>query len=273
MIAKITAGGKGSCIGLAQYLEKETPGKWFTFDKGDIEMSHVVKNIDSNRKNLGKQDDKYYQIILSPSQPEQKHIKLDNSNLESFTRETMQAYAKQFGKGIESQNLVWFAKIEQQRSYSHIDKAVHKQQEFEGQPKEGPQAHVHIIVSRTENLSLYQSQKEAGLIDRKNPLKLSPATNHRETNNGAIKGGFDRSAFKQAVETQFDRQFAYERPLIETFQYANTMQKGSQEERIALRLEALQHNPNYSLNKSSNRQEKTTSHFKARDTSNNDLSL
>jgi hypothetical protein len=273
MVAKITAGGTGSCLGLAQYLEKEASGKWFTTDKGNIEMFHVVKDIDANKKNLGKNDDKYYQIILSPSQSEQKHINFDSSLLESFTREAMQAYAKQFGKGIESHNLVWYAKIEQQRSYSHTDKAVQKQQQFEGQPKEGPQAHVHIIVSRTENLSLYQYQREAGLVDRKNPLKLSPATNHRATSDGAVKGGFDRSAFKQAVETQFDRQFAYERPLTETFQYANIMQKGSQEERIALRLEALQNNPNYLLNKSVEKQESKANQFKARDVPGNDLSL
>ncbi|QJD81551.1 DUF5712 family protein [Spirosoma rhododendri] len=273
MITKITAGGKGSCIGLAQYLEKETPGEWFTTDKGDVTMFQVVSDIDSNKRNLGKQDDKYYQIILSPSQSEQKHIGSNRSQLESFTREAMQAYAKQFGKGIESQNLLWYAKIEQQRSYSHTDKAVQKQQQFEGQSKEGPQAHIHVIVSRTENLSLYQYQRETGSVDRKNPLKLSPATNHRATDSGAVKGGFDRSNFKQAVETQFDRQFNYERPLTETFQYANMMRKGSQEERIALRLEALQHGPNYSLNKSVNKQENKVNQFNTRDNSDRDLSL
>lgn len=116
-------------------------------------------------------------------------------------------------------------------------------------------------------------QRETGSIDRKNPLKLSPATNHRATDSGAVKGGFDRSAFKQAVETQFDRQFNYERPLTETFQYANMMQKGSQEERVALRLEALQHDPNYSLNKSVNKQENKVNQFNTRDNSDRDLSL
>lgn len=53
MVTKITVGGKGSCVGLAQYLEKETPGEWFTTDKGDVTMFQVVSDIDSNKRNLG----------------------------------------------------------------------------------------------------------------------------------------------------------------------------------------------------------------------------
>jgi hypothetical protein len=244
MIAKITDGGKGSCIGLVQYLEKEGEGNWFTHDKGNIDATHVTSSIDANRKHLGQQDDKYYQVILSPSQSELNHLGNNLHQLQSFTRGAMDQYASQFGKGIKSADLVWFAKIEQARTFSHTDKAVQQQQRVEGESKEGPQTHVHIIVSRTEDIARYQQKKQAGEIDRKHPLKLSPATNHRATNQGAVQGGFDRTEFKQSVEQQFDRQFGYERPLTETFQYANTLQKGSQEERIALRLEALKQQPN-----------------------------
>lgn len=244
MIAKITNGGKGSSIGLVQYLEKEGKGNWFTHDKGTIDATQVVSSIDANRKHLGQQDDKYYQVILSPSQSELNHLGNNRNQLESFTRGAMDQYAAQFGKGIEGRDLVWFAKIEQERTFSHTDKAVQQQQRMEGDAKEGPQTHVHIIVSRTEDLTRYQQKKQAGEIERKHPLKLSPSTNHRATSQGAVQGGFDRTAFKQAVEQQFDRQFGYDRPLTETFHYANTFQKGSQEERIALRLEALKQQPN-----------------------------
>ncbi|WP_020602378.1 DUF5712 family protein [Spirosoma spitsbergense] len=245
MVAKITNGGKGSCIGLVQYLEKESQGNWFTHDKGNINAIQVVTGIDANRKHLGQQDDKYYQVILSPSQSELNHLGNDLQKLEAFTKSTMDQYAGQFGKGIKSADLVWFAKIEQARSFSHTDKAVQQQQRVEGESKEGPQTHVHIIVSRTEDLTRYKEQKEAGIIERKHPLKLSPATNHRMTTQGAVQGGFDRTAFKQATEQQFDRQFGYDRPLTQTFHYANTLQKGSQEERLALRLEALKQQPNH----------------------------
>lgn len=237
-----------------QYLEKEGEGNWFTHDKGNMNATDVVTHIDANRKHLGQQDDKYYQVILSPSQSELTHLGNNRHQLESFTRGAMDQYAAQFGKGIKSTDLVWFAKIEQARTFSHTDKAVQQQQRVEGESKEGPQTHVHIIVSRTEDLTRYQQKKQAGEIDRKHPLKLSPATNHRATSQGAVQGGFDRTEFKQAVEAQFDRQFGYERPLTETFTYANTLQKGSQEERIALRLEALRQQPNYLLSHSSTQQ-------------------
>ncbi|GAB3716578.1 hypothetical protein GCM10027592_57970 [Spirosoma flavus] len=273
MIAKITNGGKGSCIGLVQYLEKEGQGNWFTHDKGNIDASQVVTSVDANRKNLGQQDDKYYQVILSPSQSELNHMGNDLHPLTSFTREAMQQYANQFGKGIKSSNLVWFAKIEQERTFSHTDKAVQKQQRTEGETKEGPQTHVHIIVSRTEDLSRFKEQKEAGAIDRKHPLKLSPATNHRATSQGAVQGGFDRSAFKQAVEHQFDQQFGYDRPLTETFRYANILQKGSQEERIALRLEALKQQPNFLFYEQSNQLKKQAEQQPILPPSKSDLSL
>ena len=273
MIAKISNGGKGSCIGLVQYLEKEGKGNWFTHDKENIAASVVTPAIDRNVRYLGQQDEKYYQVIFSPSQAEQKHMGNNPVQLQAFTREAMQTYAAQFGKGIKSEDLVWFGKIEHERSFSHTNKAVQQQQKTEGQAKEGPQMHVHIIVSRTEDLARYQHKKQTGEIDRKNPLKLSPATNHRATSLGAVQGGFDRSGFKQAVEQQFDRQFAYERPLTQTYQYANTLQKGSQEERIALRLEALRQEPNHLLGQPSRERTPAVTQEVNRPRTQDDLSL
>jgi hypothetical protein len=198
-------------------------------------LLEVVASVDANKKNLGQQDEKYYQVILSPSQGELDHIGNDKARLAAYTRAVMEQYAANFGKGIDSQDLVWFAKIEQGRSYSHQDRVVQTGDMARGQAKEGLQTHVHVIVSRTENLSRYQEGKQTGAIERKNPLKLSPATHHRHTSQGAVKGGFDRTAFKQAAEEAFDREFNYDRPLSETFRYANVMDKGSYAERVAMR--------------------------------------
>lgn len=235
MIAKITGGSGGSCRGLGEYLEKEVKGQWFNQDREQLAVSEVVASIDANKKNLGQQEEKYYQVILSPSQRELDHIGNDTGKLAAYTRAAMEAYAANFGKGIDSRDLVWFAKIEQGRHYSHQDRAVQTGDVARGQLKEGPQTHVHIIVSRTESLSHYQERKRSGAIARKNPLKLSPATHHRNTSQGAVRGGFDRTAFKQAAEQVFDRQFSYERPLAETFAYANVLDKGSEAERLAMR--------------------------------------
>jgi hypothetical protein len=235
MVAKISGGSGGSCGGLGEYLEKERKGQWFSQAREQLSAGEVVASIDANKKNLGQQEEKYYQVILSPSQRELDHIGNNSAKLAAYTRAAMEQYAANFGKGIESQDLVWFAKIEQGRSYSHQDRAVQTGDMARGQVKEGPQTHVHVIVSRTEDLARYQARKQAGELERKNPLKLSPATHHRHTSQGAVRGGFDRTAFKEAAEATFDRQFNYERPLSETFRYANVMAKGSYAERMAMR--------------------------------------
>jgi hypothetical protein len=106
--------------------------------------------------------------------------------------------------------------------------------------KPGPQTHIHVIVSRTENLTRYNERKLAGELERKNPYHLSPLTNHKNTQRGVVTGGFERKQYSERVEQAFDQAFAYERPLVETFRYAHTMQHGTSEECAALRVQAIQ---------------------------------
>ena len=72
--------------------------------------------------------------------------------------------------------------------------------------------HCHLIVSRK---------------DQANKKKLSPLTNHKETKNGVVKGGFDRVNLLQQAEQGFDKLFDYDRQQSESFDYYNTMKNGS----------------------------------------------
>jgi hypothetical protein len=82
--------------------------------------------------------------------------------------------------------------------------------------------------------------------DQSNKIKISPLTNHRSTNKGAIKGGFDRVRLFQGVEKGFDKLFAYQRELAETFSYCNTMKNGSIEEKLAMQeIELRQEQPRF----------------------------
>lgn len=236
MVIKVSGGSAGSCSGLVGYLEKQERGQWFSGEREGIRASEVTPAIDENKRNLGREDEKFYQVIISPSKEELTHIGSDPAKLREYTREVMNDYARNFGKGIESKDLVWFAKIEGERSFSHSDRAVQTGEESKGGKKEGEQAHVHVIVSRTENLSRFKARQQAGELDRKHPLKLSPATNHRATERGAVKGGFDRTAFIRASERQFDQKFGYGRKQTETFEYSRSQQHGSQAERVAAKL-------------------------------------
>jgi hypothetical protein len=103
--------------------------------------------------------------------------------------------------------------------------------------------HCHLIVSRK---------------DQSNKKKLSPLTNHRNTNKGVIKGGFDRKNLFQQAESGFDTLFGYQRDLQETFVYCNTMKNGSVAEKLEMQEKEInneirQHN-NTSVNQYVNKE-------------------
>jgi len=234
MMTKIPAGGSGlsnrsgSCGGLVAYLEKEQLGQWFGRDADAMAGYQVTAELDANKRNLGREADKYYQLIIAPSKSELAHIGADPEALKAFTRSAMDAYAQNFGKGIESRDLVWYAKIEHSRSYDYTDRAVQLGEQAKGGLKVGDQTHIHVIVSRTENLKTYRQDLSAGLHERKNPYHLSPLTNHKSTTKGVVLGGFERNSFSQRVEQRFDQGFGYERRLTESFRYLHGMKYGDE---------------------------------------------
>jgi hypothetical protein len=105
----------------------------------------------------------------------------------------MDAYAQNFKReGINSsEDLVWFAKLENHRYYTHKDPEVKQGLKKRGDRKEGEQMHIQVIVSRK---------------DATNKIKLSPQNNSRGKNaeHSAKMGQFDRVAFKQVGESLFD---------------------------------------------------------------------
>lgn len=246
MVAKIPASGKGlsqrsgSSGGLVAYLEKEVQGQWFSLDREDVPAAEVTQALDHNKRNLNRDADKYYQVILAPSQAELRHIGSDPEQLRAYTRAAMEQYAANFGKGIEGRDLVYFAKVEHERTSGPADRAVQVGDVARGQAKPGDQTHIHVLVSRTENLARYSERKKSGELDRKNPYHLSPLTNHKDTQRGVVTGGFERKQYSERVEQAFDQAFRYERPLTETFKYAHTMQHGTPEQCAALLVQASQ---------------------------------
>lgn len=240
MMTKIGAGGSGSCGGLVEYLEKEQAGLWFSQGREQLAGHEVMAEIDHNKRNLGREDAKYYQVILAPSQAELAHIGSDLQKLQAFTRATMEQYAANFGKGIESKDLVWFAKIEHSRSFDHTDRVVQLGEQQKGIAKTGDQTHVHVIVSRTENLRQYVEGKKSEQHQRKNPYHLSPLTNHKATTKGPVIGGFERNSFSQRTEQTFDQAFTYERALTESFRFLHCMKYGDEQAKGEMQRQAAE---------------------------------
>lgn len=223
----------GSCQRLAGYLEKENnqlpPSQqeaFFCAHSDKISQSEVVAGIDRNgaAQGLKTAQDRFYTFTIDPSQKEIAHIGGDADKLRDYTRGVMENYAANFGKGIESKDLVWYAKIEYSRSYTHADQAVQDGTAQKGQPKEGEQMHVHIIVSRF-------AERQA---EQERSTSLSPLTNHRKAG-GAIGNGFDRVNFIQANERLFDKSFHYGREQTETFDHARAAKSENQANRLTAR--------------------------------------
>lgn len=173
---KMVYDNKGSATNNAYYLQHES-GKgqaiFFNSQQTDIDAETVIDRIDNNLKGLRKDEVKYHNLVISPSQSELKHIKNDPQKLRQFSIQVMDNYAKNFqfrnGQKLTEKDLVWFAAIHNDRYYDQRDingmqnKGIKELPEV-GAKKPGLQSHVHIIVSRRDASQQYtlnpQGQKK-----------------------------------------------------------------------------------------------------------------
>jgi hypothetical protein len=230
------AANKGSSSGLVHYLEKENwiynkdePGYWFNGQQVRIDPYVVMRTIDNNIAKLGKDDAKFFLLNISPSQKEIAFLKEQygedgaKDQMKGFAVRVVDAYAQNFKReGINSnEDLVWFAKLENYRYFSHNDPEVKQGIKKRGDRKEGEQMHVQVIVSRK---------------DATNKIKLSPMNTSRGKNEDHSKkmGQFNRVAFKQCGETLFDELFEFDRLLKDKMAYANAQKNGTLAERVQM---------------------------------------
>jgi clindamycin resistance transfer factor btgB len=189
---------------------------FFNLTDDNIYKSKVIKDIDTNIGQLLKTDAKFYAIHISPSEKELRAM----GNTEQEQAEAMKCYirevfipeyAKNFNKELSEADIKFYGKIHFDRSRSDNELNMH----------------CHLIVSRK---------------DQTNKKKLSPLTNHKNTKNGIIKGGFDRVNLFQQIEQGFDKLFSYNRQKIEAFDYQNTMKNNPIYEQLKLQEQKLEPN-------------------------------
>lgn len=212
-----TYNNAGSSRQLANYLEHEdleriekgiyTEG-FFNLTDNNIYKSKVIKDIDTNIGQLLKTDAKFYAIHVSPSKKEiQAMGNTEQEQAEAMKRYIREVfipeYAKNFNKELSATEIKFYGKIHFDRSRLNNELNIH----------------CHLIVSRK---------------DQVNKKKLSPLTNHKNTKNGIIKGGFDRVNLFLQLEQGFDKLFNYNRQPKESFTYRNTMTNGSISEQFKL---------------------------------------
>ena len=164
---------------------------FFNLADDNIYKSKVIKDIDTNIGQLLKTDAKFYAIHANPSEKELRAGNTEQEQAEAMKRYIRKVinpeYAKNFNKELSEADAKFYGKIHFDRDRS--DNKLNM--------------HCHLIVSRK---------------DQANKKKLSPLTNHKNTKNRIIKGGFDRINLFQQVELGFDKLFNYNRQPTESYQ-------------------------------------------------------
>ncbi len=214
MHIKIQGGGErryantGSCSDLISYLEHEDfkriisgdkPEPFFSHFDDSVSANEIIRQIDNNRQKLCRKDAKFFVITVSFSDEEM--LKLGDTENErsekvrQYIRDgVMKDYAENFNKNLKAEDIMYFGKIHHDREKNDRELNLH----------------AHIIVSRkTTN----------------GKVKISPMTNHKITQKGAVKGGFARTEFYDSAEKSFDLIFDYKRKFEDTFQFKNQMKK------------------------------------------------
>ncbi|MGS4346431.1 DUF5712 family protein [Myroides odoratus] len=231
MHIKIQGGGNGkyanngSCSSLVSYLEHEDFDRikkgqkvepFFSHTEDHIKGNTIIEEIDNNKKKLCRDEAKFFMITVSPSQKEIAHLgktpEEQSEKLRNYIRNgVMQQYAENFNKGLNAEDIMYFAKIHHERKTN----------------KDEGNLHIHILVSR----------KSAD-----GRVKLSPMTNHQNTSKGAVKGGFVRVDFYTGAEKAFDEKFLYQRQREEQFDYKKQFKKGTAKDWEQLNKEKYQYN-------------------------------
>ncbi|MDF0708603.1 MobB family relaxase [Flagellimonas okinawensis] len=261
---------RASSRDFVKYLEKENEGKsieeqelFFNHTENNIMPDRVIAEIDANTAKLSKRDPKFYSIMVSPSQAELKHIGDSPEKLKEYTRELMKAYAASFYRNqeVSVKDVLYFAKLERERTYSEKDKAVKENQAYASKIlelqhqvraiKEGrEQGDMGKLQERIQTLEREAPHQQNGkrivpgmtkeghqshihiIVSRKdvtNSHSLSPGSKFRTSetmlNGEKVKQGFDRDTFYRAAEKRFDRQFGYRRNFVETYHARNLLDK------------------------------------------------
>lgn len=261
--------------GFVAYLEKENEEginmqKEFFFNQNQehITPEQVVQAIDQNTAKLKDKEPKFYSITLSPSQRELGLLQNSSEDLKAYTRAVMKDYVTCFnreldGRPIAIKDILYFAKVEHQRTYKGTDIQVRENQPYATKilklhseirkirqgSAQGKIEDLGREIARLEQQAPHQQQgkrivqgmPKAGnqshihiIVSRKdasNTISLSPGSKYKASqtkiNGRLIKRGFDRDAFYSKAEKSFDRLFSYQRNYAESYNARKTFIKNT----------------------------------------------
>lgn len=268
---KLGASYSQSVADFVAYLEKENEDRsledmdhFFNQYDEEIPNTEVVREIDKNTAKLKKTEPKFYSITVNPSAHELKRLQNHSDELKQYTRALMAEYAKAFNREIQGRpvtvdDIKYYAKIEYQRTYKGMDKAIKENAPYQGkilhlkneiqQIKNGKlQGNVEAKEHQIKQLEkdaphklngkmIKQGMPKEGaqshihiIVSRKdvsNTYSLSPGSKYKASevamHGNMVKRGFNRDQFFSASEKSFDRLFGYKRNYVETYNARKTL--------------------------------------------------
>lgn len=187
-------------------VENDVEKGFFSSEEKNLtkEEARTLLEHSKYRTRLGKDEAKFFSISINFSQEELKN--LSNEEIITFVQNQFSpSYSESIlGREVDPKNIVWFAKIEEDRRYKGDSPEVLNGEARSGELKPGDNRHVHVVVARKT------------LCDK----KVSPLSNHFrvDVNKGSVKGGFDQDIFKIDLERRFDKDFSFERAYSNSYQ-------------------------------------------------------
>lgn len=271
-----------SCSQQIAYLSKEDNAKeevqesyFFNNDRQDITLHQAIDLIDSNKGSHSNSQSKFYMINISPSKGELSHIEglVDTTlsqrefqnqadyiiakditmrlYLQEYVNYAMELYAENFDRDLSIDDLVYAAKIEQNRTYKitdydvkhnvQLDKFIKEdpankqdlQEQYKrnskgdiirkGMGKQGLNYHAHVLVSRYEKNRTVRSKRSLSPLSKG---KISTGLNNS-------KVGFNRDAFNEKLHARFDIMMNYQRPIFERYAYHKEKSSTAQDYTLA----------------------------------------
>ncbi len=241
-----------------EHLEPSEMEHFFNQYGEKISAEEVTKAIDTNTTKLKKREPKFYSITINPSARELKHLQNNREALQRYTREVMKDYAAAFnreinGRKVTVDDILYFAKIEHQRTYKGTDKQVRENQPYANQILElkhqirrvangQEQGNIRRLQQKIERLEREAPHRQKGkrivqgmqkegnqshihiIVSRKditNSVSLSPGSKYKASevmmNGKTVKRGFDRDSFFAKAEQTFDKTFGYKRNYAESY--------------------------------------------------------
>lgn len=231
-----------SCSQQMAYLTKEDQGLeageeayFFNNERSDITLLQAVNIIDENKGSHSNSQSKFYMMNLSPSPRELAHIEgLVNETLEhrafssdadqaiakditmriylqEYVNQAMEVYAHNFERDVKHNNaidkLIRDNPIEKDKIQAQYKRDSQGTILRKGMQKEGLNYHAHVIVSRYE--------KKGTQREKRSLSPMSKGKQSKGLNNSKV--GFNRDAFNEKLQQNFDTLYNYERPIFERY--------------------------------------------------------